>query len=510
MVSVGMTVKADLRTGPLMLGLAALATAALWPSLGSLAATWRDMHDYQHGYIIAAVSAIWLAVIARRQWSARPRPSLPGLGALAVVLFAWVVGVCANSLIAHQMLFPLAVWCAVWSATGLQQARHAAAPIAFLYFATPIWEYAVPVLQRLSVAATETALGWLGVSAEVHEYFVSIRGGTFHIAEGCSGKRYFVVTLAVAVLGAAIYRMRGVRALAYVLACGVLALVANWIRIIIVIYAGHIAGMQTYLVAVEHLTLGNVIFVCLLVLVLLLARAVAPASTARARRPWTSDPFPGTAIRRGSALPFAAIAAALLVTAFAAAYPRAANALHDVSPGGLPLTTGRWQGPLPGAAAWTPNFVGAAGERRASYSSAAGTVELYVNAYGVQHQGQELVQYANTLLAPGTWQRAWPQATQPLSQRAPSPASFEASTDDGRRWVLAYLFDVGGWYTSREPLAQLAYGLQAIRRPVPSGVVALAVRCDTDCAAARALATAFWDDMSGPILGMLPHSGQDR
>ena len=270
MVSVGMTVKADLRTGPLMLGLAALATAALWPSLGSLAATWRDMHDYQHGYIIAAVSAIWLAVIVRRQWSARPRPSLPGLGALAVVLFAWVVGVCANSLIAHQMLFPLAVWCAVWSATGLQQARHAAAPIAFLYFATPIWEYAVPVLQRLSVAATETALGWLGVSAEVHEYFVSIRGGTFHIAEGCSGKRYFIVTLAVAVLGAAIYRMRGVRALAYVLACGVLALVANWIRIIIVIYAGHIAGMQTYLVAVEHLTLGNVIFVCLLVLVLLL------------------------------------------------------------------------------------------------------------------------------------------------------------------------------------------------------------------------------------------------
>lgn len=88
----------------------------------------------------------------------------PRARALAVVLFAWVVGVCANSLIAHQMLFPLAV-VRCWSATGLQQARHAAAPIAFLYFATPIWEYAVPVLQRLSVAATETALGWLGVSA---------------------------------------------------------------------------------------------------------------------------------------------------------------------------------------------------------------------------------------------------------------------------------------------------------------------------------------------------------
>lgn len=510
MASVGTTVRPDLRTGPLTLGLAALATAALWPSLASLIRFWGEIHDYQHGYVIAAVSVIWLVLVARWQWSARPQPSLPGLGALAAVLFAWVVGVCANSLIAHQMLFPLAVWCAVWSATGLRQARHAAAPIAFLYFATPVWEYTVPFLQRLSVAATETALAWLGVSAEVHETFVSIRGGIFHIAEGCSGKRYFIVTLAVAVLGAAIYRMRGVRALAYVLACGVLALVANWIRIIIVIYAGHIAGMQTYLVAVEHLTLGNVIFVCLLVLVLFLARAVAPAGTATAHRRWTSDLFSGTAARGRSALPVAATAAALLVSAFAAAYPRDANSLHGVSPGGLPLATGRWQGPLPGTPAWAPNYVGAAGERRASYSSGAGTVELYVNVYGTQHQGKELVQYANTLLAPGTWQRAWPQATQPLSQQLPSLASFEARSDDGTRWLLAYLYDVGGWYTSREPLAQLAYGLQAIRRPVASGVVALAVRCDADCTAARALATTFWDDMSGSILGMLPHSGQDR
>ena len=508
MASVGTTVNPDLRTGPLTLGLAALATAALWPSLASLIKFWGEIHDYRHGYVIAAVSAIWLVFVARRQWSLRPQPSLPGLAALAAVLFAWVVGVGANSLIAHQMLLPLAVWCAVWSATGLRQARHAAAPIAFLYFATPVWEYAVPLLQRLSVGATESALGWLGVSAEVHETFVSIRGGVFHIAEGCSGKRYFIVTLAVAVLAAAIYRMRGVRALLYVLACGVLALVANWIRIIIVIYAGHIAGMQTYLVAVEHKTLGNVIFVCLLVLVLFLARVVAPVHAAL--RPWARDEFRSAEVRGGRAWPVAAMAAALLVAAFAAAQPRNADALHRVSPGGLPLATGRWQGPLPGTPAWAPTYVGAIGERRASYTSGTRTVELYVNVYGVQRQGRELVQYANTLLAPGAWQRSWPPGTEPLSPRTPSPASFEARSDDGTRWLLAYLFDVGGWYTSREPIAQFAYGLQAIRRPVAAGVVALAVRCDTDCAGARALATAFWDDMSGPILGMLPHSGQDR
>lgn len=496
-------VKADLRTGPLILGLATLAALALSPSFRSLLAAWQDLHDYQHGYFIAAASAIWLVIVARRQWSAQPQPDPVGLVLLAVVLFAWVVAISANSQIAHQLLLPLGIWCAVWSATGLAQARHVAAPIAFLYFATPVWDYGLPVLQRLSVAVTETVLGWLGVSAEVHEYMVSIPGGSFQIVEGCSGKRYLMVTLAVAVLAAAIHHMRGLRALSFVLACGALALVANWIRIIIVIYAGHVAGMQTYLVAVEHLTLGNVIFVLLLALVLMLARTLAKERPAH--RSWASVAVP---TRR--ALPYAAMAAGLLVAAFAAAYPRETDALAGLSPGGLPLSTGHWQGPLPAEPAWAPSFVGAAGERRASYSSAAGRVDLYVSVYGVQHQGQELIQYANTLLAPGTWHRAWPQETRPLPSRAPRLASFEARADDGGLWLLAYLFDVGGWRTSQKPLAQFAYGLRAIRAPVASGVVALAVRCDTDCSAARALAATFWDDMSGPILAMLLPEGQDR
>lgn len=340
---------------------------------------------------------------------------------------------------------------------------------------------------------------------------MSIRGGTFHIAEGCSGKRYFIVTLAVAVLGAAIYRMRGVRALAYVLACGVLALVANWIRIIIVIYAGHIAGMQAYLVAVEHLTLGNVIFVCLLVLVLLLARAVAPASTAPVRRPWTSDSFPGTAIRaaarcrsrrsppRCSSRRSQPRIRALRTpcTRFRRAVcrsPPAAGRGH--CPGLRPGRRTSWA--LPGSAGRpTPRpqepwelYV----ERVRRAAPGTGTRAIRQYAAGARHLAAGVATGDTTFVATGAvagelrgTHRRWQALGPRVSLR--------------RRWLV---------HSACEPLAQLAYGLQAIRRPVPSGVVALAVRCDTDCAAARALATAFWDDMSGPILGMLPHSGQDR
>lgn len=496
-----------LRAGPTVVAVVAIAAAALWPSAVSLWEIWRSLHDYQHGYIIAAIAAAWLVRVAWRARAHAVEPSLAGALVLAVLLFAWLVGHTANSQIVHQLLFPACLWAAVWAAAGWPIARRAAAPIAFLYFATPVWDYALPVLQWLSVAATETALGWLGVHATVHEYTVTIPAGTFQIIEGCSGKRYFMVTLALATLSVAVNRLRGARAIGYVALCGALALLANWIRIVIVIYAGDRFGMQTYLVAVEHFTLGNVIFVVLLVTVFVIARAlsrprkqavasaVEPSQTGAARSAW------------------AALPVAMLLTTFSVTWARAAADTASLPPGALPIATGDWQGPLPGTATWSPHYVGASGERRAAYESARaaepGRVELYVNSYGAQQQGRELIQYANTLLAPGRWSRSWPHETGPVGGGEPL-AAFEARSADDSLWLLAYTFDVAGQRTSHEALAQLSYGLRSIRRPVPSGIVALAVRCNGNCDAARALARAFWDDMSGAVLGMLPDGGKDR
>lgn len=497
----------ELRAWPAVVVVAVIAVAALWPSAVSLWEIWVSVHDYQHGYIIAAVAVAWLVRVAWRERTRALQPALAGALLLAVLLFAWLVGHTANSQIAHQLLFPACLWAAVWAAAGWPLARRTAVPIAFLYFATPVWEYTLPVLQRLSVAATETALGWLGVHATVHEYTVTIPAGTFQIIEGCSGKRYFMVTLALATLSAAVNHLRGARAIGYFALCGALALLANWIRIVIVIYAGDRFGMQTYLVAVEHLTLGNVIFVVLLVTVFVIARGLSRRRKDAATP--ATEPPPARAIRPA----WAVLPVAMLLATFSVTWARAAADTAGLPPGALPIATGDWQGPLPGVAAWSPHYVGTVGERRAAYESARaaepGRVELYVNSYGAQQQGRELIQYANTLLAPGRWSRSWPHETGPVGGGEPL-AAFEARSADDSLWLLAYTFDVAGQRTSHEALAQLSYGLRSIRRPVPSGIVALAVRCNGNCDAARALVRAFWDDMSGAVLGMLPNGGKDR
>jgi EpsI family protein len=493
------------RIGPaglLASALAAGALLALWPSAASLVDVWNGIHDYAHGYLIAAVSVIWFAVEASRISTTTLRPDPLGCLVLLAVLFGWLVAFKANSLMAHQLLWPLAIWAAVLAGAGRVVAVRLAAPIGFLYFAMPIWEYFVPVLQRMCVFVTETTLAAAGIPATVNDNLVSIPEGSFQIVEGCSGKRYFIVALAVAVLATRVFRLNRGRGAALVAASAALALIANWLRILIVVVAGHLSDMQHYFVAVEHLTLGNAIFAVLLAGILLLARRLSHGHGTARHAANAIDPG-GKPDRWPTALAFL-----LLGGAFAASQPAGTAVTGAAQLGPLPIAVDRWQGPLPASPAWMPAFKGRSGEYRASYSSAAGTVELYANVYDEQSQGQELVQYANTLLAPGNWHRPWSQESAILKTRAPL-ASFEARAADGALWLIAYLYDVDGWHTRHETLAQLAYGLHALRGPVASGLVALAVRCDADCRAARALAAAFWDDMSGPILGMYPDAGHD-
>lgn len=475
---------------------------ATWPSIASLLAHWRDFEDYRHGYPLAAIVVIWMFLVARRHAAGGyARPSLPGNLLLAGALLVWSVAHNASSVIGHQVVMPAVLWLAVVAGVGWRLGRAMLAPIAFLYFTIPVWDFAVPALQRASVAATESILGLIGVPADVREYQVTIPSGSFQIVEGCSGKRYFMVTLAIACLAAAMGRMPRVHAVVFVLASGVLAIFANWIRIVAVIYAGHATDMQHYLVAVEHETFGNVIFIVLLASVFVLARLV-PASPKPTEATLAAAAAPAAAIG-GARSWLALLPLALLTATFVLELRQEAQSLNQAALQPLPLATGSWQGPFPPERRWMPTYAGSAQERRAAYRKADGTIELYVNVYGTQRQGAELVGYGNSLLAPGAWARAWPpEVTTMRSGSGPSLSAFEAVAPNGTAWVIAYGYRIGSSSVRHDSSAQLLYGIKSLVGPVPSGVIALASRCEANCEVSRALVESFWDEMSAPMLAL--------
>jgi EpsI family protein len=474
------------RTSTVVFTVLALAALALWPAVRALILYWRDVLDYRHGFLVAA-AAIYCLYLARNRLNSAPlAPNAFASVGLAVALAAWLVLFRGNSDLGQQALLPVVLWLAVMAACGLRAATAVALPLLYLWFAIPVWDLAVPALQWITVKVVVSLLHVFGIPVEIAGTHVSIPAGTFEVAEACSGKRFLVVALAVAFLGGILEHLPAKRFIALLAASALLALLANWIRVLIVIVAGHLTNMQHYFVAVEHNSLGWVIFAvmmgCLLALVWWFARdAVVPtpaATTARSR------------LTASALTPFALLLIPLVFTVQTPASPVFAS-----SPT-LPLLLDKWQGPLPADTRWHPRFVGAEADLRAAYSSGQSRVETYVAIYAGQQPGRELVYYQNTLLAPDAWN------THAIVSG--DVVWMEASTSSGDRWLIAHRYKVGGHYTTSGAMAQVLYGLTSLARPAWGGVWAVASRCEADCSQARASIDAFMQAHGSEFLSLIP------
>jgi EpsI family protein len=469
--------------------LCGVGVAAMWPTFRSLGAFWNSSHDYGHGYLVAAVSVAWLLRSRQRLDSVPRRPMPIALVPLALAVLTWVVAYRGNSQIAQQVVSPAILLFAVFAATGRHVAFRAAAPILYLYFAVPLWDLLVPVLQAATTEVSEALLRMLGVPATVESHVVTIPEGRFTIVEGCAGKRYFIVALAFAVLGVAAQGLRGARAAVVIAAAAGLALIANWLRVVTIIYAGHVTNMEHYLVATEHATFGVLVFVPILVGIVLIVR-VASRNAPRER---VIEHAQSSDARNVAAWP---ALACLCVPVFVAS-TTLGGSLAAPRLGQLPILVDVWQGPLPAQAEWQPRFARAADGIRAAYASGEGTVQLYMNVYGAQSQGQELISYDNSLL-PANWT---------ILHELPSQEHMDlvvAADTDARQWVIASTYAVGGKLTSVGFVAQAYYGLHSIVRPVASGTIALAAVCNADCSQAATRVQSFWRQHSAALLNMIP------
>lgn len=464
----------------------------LWPTVASLAGMWRDVFEYHHGILIAAITLAWLWRIRREIDACDARPVRAALPLVLLALLAWTVAYRANSELLQQVLLPVIPLLAIYAVAGPQVCRRVAAPLMYLYFAIPIWEQLLPLLQWLTTSVAESVLGFLGVPTQVEGHHVTIPSGRFSIIEGCSGKRYLVIGLAFSALAAAIEGLRWRRTLWLLAIATGLSLVTNWVRVVTVIYAGHVTQMQSYLVAHEHKSFGYALFVPMLFAILWTARRIARHQQV----------LPAPQVVRASE--HRSRAADWVIVMVLAALPilvwgRAPD--HGVTAhlSAMPIATGTWQGPLPAAAAWQPRFVNPAEERRASYSVNGRRIELYVNVYALQTQGTELVFDRNSI-APAerfTLMRRLPRV-------ADAPPAIVVRESGEQRWVVAQMYEVGGRLTTSPGLAQVYYGLHAIVRPVPAGTLALAVRCDADCNSAERTIDEFWRAHAAALTAIIP------
>lgn len=458
---------------------AVLAVAILlyWPGAVSLAELWTDMRGdtYTSGFLIAAISA-WLLWRRRAELSpvALSAPwHVLGLLALAATALVWVFALRAGLQVVYLSLLPILWWLCVLLACGWRAARAAAFPLGFLLFALPAWDYAIPVLQWLTVHVVRVALRVTGVPSFFSGEMVQIPAGVFEIQGGCSGLHYFIVGLSVAVLLGELRHDSWRSRLRWVVIAGALAVASNWVRVYTIILAGHLTHMQSYLVRVSHYSYGWFVFMAALVAFFLYVRFRAPPpGQPRAAQPDTPMLAPKA--------PWLALV--VFVAAIPAVLDGVVTAHLSTDVGTLiPAPAARgWQLSAAGTD-WRPLQGGADAVGRWRFTREGETVEMYAAGYQEQRQRKKLGGRAN---APaGLEARVLDEFTVSAGARGFVAQEYEQR---GVRYVLWRGYQVSDRWFAGGTRAQLWYAVQTLTtlRSPPSRVWMLRTVCELDCNAA--------------------------
>lgn len=230
--------------------------------------------QYEHGPIVAVLGVLLVGhrLLGLPHGVVAPRPAHAVFLFLVVVVWAlaWLAGISAL----QQLLVVIAGLAIVMAALGRSAAANVVLPLMILLTASEAWEHAAAPLQFLTATVVGGTLPWFNIPAVVEANRVAVPAGEFVIEQGCAGIKYIMAMLAIAILIVTLGNLNSrVRVLLLAFAVA-LALIANWVRVGIVIYVGQVTQLRHPWVH-DHYMLGWVLFGIFLIPLIIATRRIA-------------------------------------------------------------------------------------------------------------------------------------------------------------------------------------------------------------------------------------------
>ncbi|MEL7310256.1 MAG: exosortase [Pseudomonadota bacterium] len=228
------------------------------PGTENLIHHWLRNDTYSHGLLLGPLTLVLiLQAMAARSVG---RFDALSLGVSVLLAAALAIGQLLGMVIVFQAVAPILLLSLLVSVYGRNALMPFAIPVLLFYYSLPIWDLINPALQSLTVLAVSQLVFWTGLAAFVDGNQVTVSSGIFEIAAGCSGLRFFIISAAVATLYNYLY-VASVRDSLVLLALAMgLAVVGNWIRVVVVIQMGIRLGIDHPQV-VDHAFVGWLVFV---------------------------------------------------------------------------------------------------------------------------------------------------------------------------------------------------------------------------------------------------------
>ena len=467
-----------MRFAILLLPVAAVVVLFL-PTFEGLARRWNDGETgaTTQGWLIVALCLWLLHRTAKRLQPLKLQPQPLAGAALIALSFVWLLAIRTGIETAATLLLPLIGIAVIGALFGHRAMRAVVFPLGYFYFAMPAWGLLSPMLQWGSVFAVRLLIRLFGVPASFVGNNVRVPAGTFTIEGGCSGVHFFIVGLALAILYGELQRNSMRRRMQLVLIGVALAILCNWTRVFTVVVAGHLTNMQHYVVAVEHNSLGTVLFAVHMGIFFWIASRLkddtTPEASACVSQPNQDKPQRSGALGVTVALLSVAVLCGPVWNAMLVHMPRAAT--HASL---LPEAPAGWSGPLAQRSSWRPVFVGADAYAMGRYQTQSDDVELFRAEYAQQQQGEELNGYENSPLGEYAAEQSATVMANGLAERRVVDKAGDSS-------LIWYGYHVGTRWFDSAFSAQLWYGLRSLFGAPLSGVVVLRASCSNDCESAR-------------------------
>ncbi|KWV93476.1 exosortase A [Erythrobacter sp. YT30] len=244
-----------------------LVTAREW---GEMLHQWWNIDTYSHILLVPLIIAWLVALKIDDLATISPRSFAPGLGLLLLALGLWLGGRATGiNLLAHAGAVG-AIQATVLTILGLRAAVLLFLPLCFAAFLVPFGDEIIGPLQMITAEISIWLTELSGIDASIDGIYIDTPVGLFVVAEACSGVRFLIamVTLAVLVCFTR-FESWSKRAL-FLAASAIVPILANGVRAWGTIYIAQIYGIE-FAEGFDHVVYGWFFFA--FVVVVLLAAA---------------------------------------------------------------------------------------------------------------------------------------------------------------------------------------------------------------------------------------------
>lgn len=245
----------------LPIALLAVFVALFYPTLEGLYVRWIKWDEsLSHGLLINSVFVYLL--YKSLPWQTNKNSTIASLlllCTLALCSLAWFMVRAANIYVLEQLLLIILLCGLYANCYGLKTAFSYRLLLLLPIFTITVWDQLTTPLVNLSGFIVGKMVQLVALPAVIEGNSIFIPFGQIVIADGCSGLRYFEIALALAYIVGLLNNYSERKLIPALLFAAALGLLANWIRIFILVLIGYETKMESTLMA-NHEYFGWLVF----------------------------------------------------------------------------------------------------------------------------------------------------------------------------------------------------------------------------------------------------------